>query len=164
MDVTTEIHYPGARIDEVVALVLDPEFRAAVCDATMAIAHEVDVQRGDDGSAVVTVNRTLPAEVPDFIRRFVGETIELAQAETWEPADGSVTRRADLSLQVVGQPAAMTGSIVLRETSDGVHEVVRGELKVSLPFIGGKIEAEIAKGIVAAARKEQETGRTWLSG
>jgi hypothetical protein len=57
----------------------------------------------------------------------------------------------------------MTGSIVLRETSDGVREVVQGQLKVAVPLFGGKIETEIAKGIVAAARAEERTGRAWLS-
>lgn len=163
MDVTTQIDYPGASVADVMGIVLDPKFRAAVCEATMAIDHQVVIQRGEGGSAIVTVNRTMPAAVPDFVRRFVGETIALVQTETWRPDDGSGTRRADLTLSIVGQPASMAGSIVIAKTSDGVRETVSGGLVVSVPFIGRKIEAEIAKGIVAAAREEQETGRAWLS-
>lgn len=163
MNVTTQIDYPGASVADVLGLALDPKFRAAVCDATMAIDHQVDISVGDLGAAAVTVNRTMPAEVPDFVRRFVGETISLVQSEAWQPDDGSGTRRADLTVSIVGQPATMTGTIVVQETSTGVSETVSGVLKVSVPFIGGKIEAEIAKGIVAAARQEQETGRAWLA-
>jgi hypothetical protein len=162
MDVRTEISYPGASVDDVFAMALDPDFRSAVCEATLAIDHEVDVQSDDDGSAVVRVSRTMPAAVPDFVRRLVGETIDLVQTETWGPDDGSGTRRADLTLQVVGQPATLTGSLSLEETPAGVVEVVQGDLRVSIPFIGKKIEAEIAKGIMAAARKEEDTGREWL--
>ncbi len=127
-------------------MVFDKSFRAAVCVATKAISHQVDTRVQDDGSATVTVRRTLPAEVPDFVKKFVGETIELIQSETWAADDGSGVRRADLTLEVVGQPATMTGSIILEATTDGVHEVVHGELKVAVPFFGGKIETEIAKG------------------
>jgi hypothetical protein len=34
---------------------------------------------------------------------------------------------------------------------------------VSLPLIGSRVESEIAKGVVAAARKEQEAGIAWLA-
>ncbi len=163
MDLSTEIRYPGARVDDVAAMLLDERFRAAVCDATMAISHEVQVRLGADGSAEVAVSRTLPAEVPDFVKRFVGQTIELTQSESWAAADGSSVRSADLTLAVVGKPATMTGTIVLEEDPDGVRELVRGKLKVAVPFLGGKIENEIAKAIEAAARAEEETGRAWLA-
>lgn len=163
MDVTTELHYPGATVDDVYALALDEDFRAAVCTATGALRHVVDVRRAGDGSAAVTVRRTMPADVPDFVRRFVGETIEILQTESWAPSAGSPGRRADLTVQVVGQPAMMSGSLLLTETVEGVREMVRGELRVSIPFLGKKIEAEIAKGILAAAVQEEHVGRQWLA-
>jgi hypothetical protein len=163
MDVTTEISYLDARLSDVVAMMFDPEFRGEVCRATHAIDSSVDVQAGPDGSTVVTVHRTLPAEVPDFVKRFVGQTLELVQSETWAPDDGSGTRRATVALQVVGQPATMTGEIVLTETPDGVHETVHGRLKVAVPLFGGRIESELAKGIVAAAAEEERAGRAWLA-
>lgn len=163
MDVTTQLSYPGASLEDVYELALNDEFRAAVCVATGALEHHVDVRRADDGSAVVTVRRTMPAEVPDFVRRFVGDTIAIVQTETWAPGDGSDRRRAQLALQIVGQPAAMTGSLALDSSGGGVREVVSGDLRVSIPFLGRKIEAEIAKGVLSAARKEEQLGRQWLS-
>ena len=101
--------------------------------------------------------------MPDFVRKFVGETIELVQSETWAAHDGSGTRRAELTLEAVGQPVSMTGSIVIEETTEGVREVVHGQLRAAVPFFGGKIESELAKGIVSAARAEERTGRDWLA-
>ena len=163
MDVTTELHYPSASVDQVYALALDEDFRAAVCVATGALQHQVDVRRADDGSASVTVRRTMPADVPDFVRRFVGETIEIVQTEIWAPAAGAVRRQADLAVQIVGQPAALRGSLTIDASAHGAREMVRGELKVSIPLFGKKIETEIAHGILAAARKEEEVGRRWLA-
>ena len=39
---------------------------------------------------------------------------------------------------------------------------IEGDLKVSIPFFGKKIEPEIAKGIYAAVDKEQKTAATRL--
>jgi len=162
MDMTTQLTYPGASLDEVHGLALDDAFRSAVCVATGALEHRVDVRRAEDGSAVVTVERTMPADVPDFVRRFVGDTIRIVQTETWAPADGSHVRHADFSLQITGQPAGMSGALTLESSPEGVRELVRGDLRVSIPFLGKKIEAEIAKGIMAAAAKEEQVGRKWL--
>jgi hypothetical protein len=152
MDVHTEISYPGATVADVFALALDPGFRGAVCAATMAADHEVDVRPGDDGSTVVTVTRTLPSTMPDVVRRLVGGRVGIVQVETWQPDDGSGRRRADLTVQVVGQPASMRGTLLVAGVRDGAVETVRGEVKVSLPFIGARFEAELARGIVAAAQ------------
>lgn len=163
MNVTAEMTYPGATVADVMALVLDREFRAAVCRATLALSQDVTVEKGADGSVVVTVDRTMPADVPDFIRTFVGQTIRLVQQESWHRGDESRRRTAELELRIVGQPATMTGTITVTAGVDGARELVTGDLRVGVPFIGRKIEAEVAKGIVAAARKEQETGREWLA-
>ncbi len=163
MDVRTEISYPDATVDQVFALAVDPAFRAAVCEATMALDHSVDIRHDPDGSAMVTVSRTMPAAVPDFVRKLVGETIIIVQTEVWAHDNGSGRRYADLSLHVVSQPVTMTGSLLIESSGGGARELVQGDVKVSLPFIGRKVEGEIAKGVVAAARKEQQTGETWLA-
>jgi hypothetical protein len=163
MRIDTEITYPGATLDQAVELVLDPEFRAAVCEATHALDYDVEVDEHGDGSATVRVHRVMPAEVPDFVRKFVGESVDVTQTEEWGPADGAGRRTADLLLEIKGQPARMTGAIVLEPTSDGVRESITGDLKVSIPLVGRKIEPEIAKGVLAAVRVEERTGRGWLA-
>ena len=108
------------------------------------------------------VDRTVPADVPDMMKKFVGETIGVKQTEDWgaPAADGS--RTADLLLEIKGQPAKLTGTITLQPNGDGCHELVEGDLAVSIPFFGKKIEPEIAKGIKAAIRAEEKTGQSWL--
>jgi hypothetical protein len=163
MDLSAEISYPGATTDEAFALVVDPQFRAAVCKATMALSYDVGIDPKDGGGASVRVDRTVPAEVPDFVKKLVGETLDVRQTEDWSAPDAEGRRTADVRVEVVGQPAKMTGSVVLEPTSDGCHEVVTGKVKVSIPLLGGKIEPEIAKGILTALKVEQQTGREWLA-
>lgn len=162
MDVRAAINYPTASPDEVFALAVDPKFRGAVCAATHAMDYDVDVDHRDDDTATVTIRRTMPAEVPDFVKRFVGETVDVLQTEKWAAADATGRRKADLTVQIKGQPAKMTGTATSEVVGDGARTVIRGDLKVSIPFVGKQIEAEIAKSLLAAISKEQDVADQWL--
>lgn len=162
MDVRAEITYPTATVEQVYALVTDPKFRSAVCEATHALSYDVDVDKRPGGTALVTVRRTMPAEVPDFVKKFVGETIDVVQTEEWGAPDSRGHRSADLDVQIKGQPAKMTGTLDTQAAGAGARTSIRGELKVSIPFIGNKIEPEIAKALLAAVEAEQRTADKWL--
>ena len=99
--------------EQAYALVVDPEFRAAVCEATHAIDYNVEIEEHDDGGAHVVVDRTVPADVPDMMKKFVGETIGVKQTEDWGPPAADGSRTADLLLEIKGQPAKLTGTITL---------------------------------------------------
>lgn len=162
MDVRAEINYPTATVEQVYALSTDPKFRGAVCEATRALDYDVDVDEHADGTATVTVRRTMPAEVPDFVKRFVGETLDVVQTEEWGAPDNVGQRTANLMVQVTGQPVKMTGRVTIGAVGQGARTSIRGDLRVSMPFVGKKIEPEIANGILAAAAKEQQTADEWL--
>lgn len=163
MRIDASIIYPGATADEAFRLTLNPQFRAAVCEATHALDYDIEVDEHDDGSATVHLHRVMPAELPDFIKKLVGDTIEVTQHEEWGLPDPAGRRTADLSLEIKGQPAKMTGKLTLADDHAGATQLVEGDLKVSIPLLGRKIEPEIAKGIIHAVKVEQKTGREWLS-
>jgi hypothetical protein len=163
MDLSAEINYPGATPDEAFALVIDPKFRSAVCEATMALGYDVGIDETDDGGASVRVDRTMPSQGPDFVKKLVGQTLDTRQTEDWSAPDAEGRRTADILIAVLGQPAKMTGTVVLEPTPDGCHQILSGQVKVSIPFLGGKIEPEVAKAIVAGIKVEEKTGREWLA-
>lgn len=163
MDLNAEISYPTASCEQAYALAVDPAFRAAVCEATMAIDYNVEIEETDDGGAHIVVDRTVPADVPDMMKKFVGDTIGVKQTEDWGPPAADGSRTADLLLELKGQPAKLTGRITLEPNGDGCRQLVAGDLTVSIPFFGKKIEPEIAKGIKAAMRAEEKTGQSWLA-
>lgn len=163
MEVRTEIHYPNTSPERAFALGLDRAFRAAVCEATQAIDFDVDISEHADGRASVTVNRTMPADLPAIAKKFMGETVHVVQTEEWSAPDESGARTADLTVAIKGQPAKMIGAIFLESVGDDARMRIAGTIKVSIPFVGKTIEGEVAKAIVAAVAKEQDTGIAWLS-
>ncbi len=162
MDVHAEITYPNASPDQVFALAVDSKFRGAVCEATHAIGYDIDVDRHDDDTATITIRRTMPADVPDLVKKFLGETVEVLQTENWAAPDPTGQRQADLTVQISGQPAKMTGTATTHAVGEGARTSISGVVNVSIPFVGKKIETVFAEGILAAITTEQEVADRWL--
>ena len=158
----SERHDYEATPDTVWAMITDPAWREQVCAATGATSWDVAID-ADAAGGTVSVTRVLPAEVPDAVRRIVGETVTVTQTETWGAAAADGTRQGDVELQVKGQPATMKASSILAPSAGGTQLQMDGELKVRIPLIGGRLEKELAKAIRMALQKEQEVGRTWLA-
>lgn len=160
MDLRTELSY-AAGIDEVFAMLRDEGFRSEVCEATLATSHEVAVTEAAEGT-MVRVTRRMPA--PDIARRFVGNTLEIVHVEQWggaAPADGA--RRAKLTVELPGKPASMVGTVDLAPADGATIQTVSGVVKVKIPLVGGKLEQEVARAILAAVREEGKVGRRWLA-
>lgn len=156
-----EIIYPAPPAT-VFSMLRDTAFRSEVCVATGALAHDVDVAEIGD-AVTVTTTRVMPAEVPELVRRFVGERITISQRERWMVGNDAVGRRADLLLRIVDAPATMQGSITLASHPDGCLETIAGDLRVTVPFVGGRIEAEVARALTLAIDREATVGRGYLA-
>ena len=135
--------------------------RERACQQSGALSWDVTITPAADGSVRIQVDRSMPPEVPDFVRKFLGETINVRQVEQWSPAAGDGARTAEVKVTIKGQPASMVGHATLKPQGSGSVEVVEGEVKVNVPFIGKKIEPEIVKVIAAALRIEQRVGIEW---
>ncbi len=162
MDLRSELHY-DAGVDDVFAMLCDEAFRTRVCRATGATDHEVAISRDGD-TAHVRIRRVLPARVPDFARKFVGNHIEVVQIEDWGGPEADGGRRARLRIEIPGKPGSVDGSVTLSPTGPGSRELVTGDIKVSIPLVGRKLESEVHRGITAAMDVEGRVGATWLAG
>ena len=89
---------------QVYELATDTEFRGEVCEATHALDYDVSVDELGDDTAKVVVSRTMPGDVPDFIKKMIGEKVDVVQTEEWGAPDGNGQRAADIVLQIKGQP------------------------------------------------------------
>lgn len=149
--------------DTVFAMLCDQTWREAVCRDVHALSFDVSVRQEGD-TVVIRTERTMPAAVPDAVKKFVGDTIVVEQVETWGAAGAGGLRTADLVVDVKGKPAQMLGSVTLKPVGGGSHEDIRGDVKVRIPFVGAKIAPEIVKAIRHAIRAEERAGRVYLAG
>lgn len=156
--ISEKLTYPGATIDQVVAMLGDPAFREAVADYQTAVRSSADVSGTGAGSTarVEIVHGT--EHVPSFARKFVGDEIAIVQVETW-----TTDTHADVLVTIPGKPGDMTGTHDLAQVGDDVVETVQLTVKVNIPFVGGKVEDLIAGLLSKAYRAENKVGLKWLA-
>lgn len=154
--------YDGATVEQVYSLISSQEFRDNACKELGDIEHDVTVEANGDG-CTIAIARKIESDMPDFIRKLTGETVSVKQQEKWGAPQTDGSRKADVTLRILGQPAEMNGTAEITESGGDTKFVVNGDVKVSIPFLGKKIEPEVAKAITKTLRKEVELGKAQLS-
>ncbi|HJQ01263.1 MAG TPA: DUF2505 domain-containing protein [Jatrophihabitans sp.] len=155
-------HSSQASVDQIYASHLEPGVREEACRRSGALSYQVQVRPAADGSAQVEVERVLPAAVPEFARKLVGERITVRQVENWSPADDRGVRRAEIRLTIPGQPASMVGTAELTPNGTGSRELITGDVKVAIPMLGRRFEPELVKVIEAGLRIEHRVAEEWV--
>ncbi len=158
--VTVTLQYPGRTVEEVRAMLGDPEFRQAVCTYQQVEDSGVTIEEYDDGSMTVDLERTYGTTlVPSFARKFVGATIDLVQREEW-----STPTEATFDVSISGKPGEMHGTAKLVQNGPDTVEDIAMDVRVSIPLVGGKLEDLIAGLLKDAFRAENKVGLKWLAG
>jgi hypothetical protein len=150
-----------ATVEQSFAAHVERSVREQACRESGAVSWDISIERTGDG-ARVQVDRVMKPDLPDMVRSFVGESIKVRQIETWGGPDQSGTRRADVQVIIVGQPASMKGTAMLTPAGSGSVETVEGEVTVNVPFLGKKFEPDLVKVIAAALKIEQRAGIEWV--
>jgi hypothetical protein len=166
---TAEISY-AADPAAVFAMLTQTAFQERKCAATGALEHEVDIEEYDDGSAVIRTFRTMPTDqVPEFVRTFVGGSLEVVQVDDWGAPGPDGARDGTAVVEIKGAPVRFAGSLTLRPAAGGGAggagsvETIDGDVKASVPLVGGRIEKALEPPLQAAIRVEQREGSAWLA-
>jgi hypothetical protein len=108
---------------------------------------------GSDGSVTLVLNRRLPSGIPGFLQKFLPADPRVVTTDVWgPPVDGA--RDCTWTADIAGTPTTITGTQRIEPLGDGNRHIVTGEVKVSVPLIGGKAEAFIAEAIRGLAESE----------
>jgi len=145
--------------DEVYAMLTDPKFREKVCTFVKSPTHSVSAAASGEVVSVTIDQTQSVRKVPAFAAKLVGETIRIVQVERW-----TTPAAADLELTIPGKPGHLRGLIALDPSATGTIQTVTGELKVSIPLVGGKLEGLIEGLLKMFMRAEEKVGRAWLAG
>lgn len=177
-------HYEAAPA-EVFAMLSDPEFIERKCLASGSIEASAEATQEGGGVALVS-RRVLPAKLPSFAKRFVGETVTLIETQCWSAPDGAGVRTATFKVDFGNNPISFDGAISLgpadpadptgpsddsrapsadpRAESSGTRVEYTGAIKCTVPLVGRKIEGVALNWITRYVDKEQHVGTAWLAG
>jgi hypothetical protein len=157
MRIHHEMHY-DATPEQVAAMLADPAFREEVCTEMRSLEYAVAID-ADEATMHVVIDQIQPAKgIPSFATKFVGDRIEIKQEERW-----SSPTSATLEISIPGKPGHMRGTVSIEADGAGTTETVEGEVKVSIPLVGGKLESLIGDLMISAMKAEERVGRRWLS-
>lgn len=161
MRITETITY-HAPVEVVYAMKTNPEFQERKCADSGALQHDVAVREQGEGAVVVTRRDLSTDGLPDFIKSIVGAHLSVTETYQWDgpAADGS--REGTLTVEAAGAPVAMRGTVRMTPESGATHLTIDGDLKASVPLVGGRIEKAAAPAFIEALRSEHESGRRWL--
>ena len=149
---------------EVWAMLTDQGFQEQVCRHSGAQTWEVEIAELPGGRRrVISRQRMILDEVPDFARRFVGESVDIVRVDDWEPPRADGTAAASTVVTASGAPVRLKATVTLTGADGGTVQRIDGELRASVPLIGRRIELAAAPAIEAAMRHEHDTGVAWLA-
>lgn len=135
-----------AGADEVIEVYLDPGFWRGLESLRATNAPEVlEVSRRGD-RALVRLRYALSVELPREAARFIDPgDVTWVEETTWDlPA-----RRASVRF-VPAQGGGLlraSAEATMRDSDGGAAREVRGELRVRIPLVGGKVERAIVEGV-----------------
>ena len=145
---------------QVYAMLTDAAFGEHCALNTGSTSAECTSTASGAGATVVS-KRVLPAEVPGFAKKFLGDTITLTETQEWSGLNGDA---ADAVVTVeFSAPISFTGAAALRAAGEGTEVLVTGKFKASIPLIGGKVE-ELARDTTSKyLHKQAKLGNAWLA-
>ena len=162
MKISATVDY-AATPHQVFVMLADADFQARKCLATGASRHTVSIRAQGDRTIIVST-RDLPTDdFPPFVKSMVGATLTVTETQDWGPSSTDGSRQGRLTVDIVGAPIDMGGTLSLAPGGQGCVESVEGNLKATIPLISGKIEKTAAPAIKSAIRVEGETGQAWLA-
>ncbi len=144
----------------VLAMVCNADYITGRAKATGALTVTQSQTEGSDGSIDLVIERTLPADMPSYARSIVGETLTITEHQVWQPADDtSCAGRFEVKFSA---PLVFKGTVQMRFDGNSTTVVTSGEIKASVPFVGGKVERLALAQTERYLHKEQEFANNWL--
>ncbi len=123
-------------------MLVDPEFLAAKVNLAKSGDFEVI---GIAPNFLVKVNRTVEADFPPIVKKFVGENLVVKETQKWQQNSES-HYSASFDLEIPNAPVEILGEIAVF----GKHEttvLITGQVKVNVPIFGAAAEPNVVNEI-----------------
>ena len=100
------------------------------------------------------------APVPDFAKKFLGETNVVTQTDTWDLEK----KTGRLEAEIKGVPVRVGADMKLADEGAGSSNTLKWNLSCGIPFVGGKLEEFVGSDIQAKGKADMAKSREILKG
>ena len=145
----------GAGVEQVFAVLTSEAFVQRRAERLHDGATVVRREARADGGLLLAVARELPDGAPGFLARLLPAG-PVVQTDDWGPVDGNGARSGTWQVELPGAPARLGGTLRVEPVGRGTRYLREGEVKVSVPLVGGKAEQFIAQMVMKLGQKESD--------
>jgi hypothetical protein len=148
----------------VFAMITDRRFQEHKCHSSGATRYQAEVTEDAPGGTRIVTTRQMPTtDLPDFVRSFAGAELTITETSHWGPVEPDGSRTGTVTVEITGVPVRLSGRTRLARDGQTTVQDVDGDLKASVPLLGGKIEKAAEPAIRSAIRLEERVGEEWLT-
>lgn len=116
-----------------------------------------------DGVRYTLVQGIGAEQLPHLVRKIHSGDLEVVREHTWSArADGGYV--GTVNVHVSGMPGNIAARSELADEAAGCVLRTRGEVKVRIPLVGGKLESFVADQVTDLLEHEAEFTARWLAG
>lgn len=147
----------------VFAMLTDESFQRESGDATGAIAVEVAISQEGADTIIKTV-RTMSTEgAPSAFKAMVGDQLHIVVEQRWGAAAADGGRTGTTHIEIRDKPITFDGPCALKPGGEGSELSVAGDVRCTMPLIGGRVEGAVAPGLIEGFQIEEKQGRAYLA-
>ena len=146
----------GASVEQVVAVLTSDEFVQRRAARFRDGATVVRREPRSDGGVLLAVSRELPQGAPGFLSKLLPDDGRVVQTDEWRPADGDGARTGTWQVAFAGAPARLGGTLRVERLGSSTRYLREGDVKVSVPLVGGRAETYIAEMVAKLGEKENQ--------
>jgi len=149
-------------VDKVWAMYGDRAFFEKKYKATGCTNIQVlDYKKTEKGfSITVKYDAKSDAPVPDFAKKFMGETVSVTQTDAWDAA----TKTGKITTEIKGAPVKVTADMKLEASGKGAVNRMVWTLSCGIPLVGGKLESILAEDVKVKSKRDEAASQTLLEG
>ncbi|MDJ0655410.1 MAG: DUF2505 domain-containing protein [Xanthomonadales bacterium] len=140
-----------AGVDQVYALLTDPDYLSERSLAIGELSVEIEVQEGDAETTVI-MKRTVVRDLPGWLAKIFSPEQEFELVETWRDTEQGL--QASYILSFLSQPVTVYADISLTPTDDGCIYEIEHRCKAKIPLIGGRVEKYVLGQIIEGCDDE----------
>lgn len=122
------------------ARLVDPTFLQEQAGALGAVDVEVLETVREPNRARIVVRQSVRVEVPGVLARVIPSTVVTTESNNWESTSED-SHRNTWKVDFSGIPISLKGATTVEQDPGGTLILMQGEIKASIPLIGGKVEA-----------------------
>jgi hypothetical protein len=157
---TNADHY-AADVAGLWGMISDQAYWEQKYSATGATHISFDRFEATDDAVTVATTRDVPADLPGFAKKIVGDTNRVTQVERWTRSGDSA--HCDITIEVRNVPGGTRGVMDMRPDGDGSQWTADFDITISIPLVGGKFERLMRDETAGSFAQEKVFNDSWLA-